>query len=93
MILEYVHTAFQRETYDVDVYGFVEEEEGNNDARGRRIDHMTTFLAQTVVPPSVPSLTCRCSRPLCCSGKLPTARTGQNSAPLEDHGKQYLSDF
>lgn len=49
MILEYVHTAFQRETYDVDVYGFVEEEEGNNDARGRRIDHMTTFLAQTAV--------------------------------------------
>lgn len=49
MILEYVHTAFQRETYDVDVNGFVEEEEGNNDARGRRIDHMTTFLAQTAV--------------------------------------------
>lgn len=51
MILEYVHTAFQRETYDVGVYGFVEEEEeeGNGDARGRRIEHMTTFLAQTAV--------------------------------------------
>lgn len=49
MILEYFHTAFQRETYDVDVYGFVEEEEGNNDALGRRIDHMTTSLAQTAV--------------------------------------------
>ena len=29
MILEYVHAAFQRESYGVDVYGFVEE--GNVD--------------------------------------------------------------
>lgn len=29
MILEYVHAAFQRETYNADLYGFVEE--GNVD--------------------------------------------------------------
>ena len=53
MILEYVHTAFQRETYEVGEHAVVEAEEGEvvgiGVARGRRIEHMTTFLAQTAV--------------------------------------------
>lgn len=35
MVLEYVHAAFQRETYEMDVYGFVEE--GNADGPLARV--------------------------------------------------------
>lgn len=85
MILEYVHAAFQRGKLTMRMFMDLWRRETliglwqRDPAQGRRIDHMTAFLAQTAVA-SICTIydLLLLSSSSSCGGKLLSAQTGQN---------------